>query len=272
VNAKLFDDEPKVRVTESAELIRIFKMPRRTWTDDEAEDMADKLTALLKTLHGTQRLRPLQAVALAEVGMFHGLAGPLRCGQGKTLLGFLSPAVTFAERPLLVIPAKLVSKTKHDYQELSVHWKIPPFIRIMTYEWLGRAQAAPLEDLDALEQYNPDLFVLDEVHKARNRKAAVTRRFVRFFRKHPDVPCVAMSGTFTKRSLHDFAHMIRWTHDPLESPLPSDHDSLDKWADALDERQNQTKIAHPGALRVFCNDELERRSAAPRWQQDHGDS
>lgn len=254
MNAKLFE-EPKIRVPESQELLRILRMPRRTWTDEEAEDMAEKLTALLKTPHGTMRLRPLQAVALCEIGMFRGLAGPLRCGQGKTLVGFLAPAVTFAERPLLVIPAKLVKKTKHDYQELSVHWKIPPFIRIMTFEWLGRVQASPIDEADALEQYNPDLFVIDEAHKVRNKKAAVTRRVVRFFRKFPDVPCIVMSGTFMKRSLHDFAHTIRWTHDPQDSPLPADFDSLDKWADALDERQNQQKVCHPGALEMFCNDE-----------------
>lgn len=39
---------------------------------------------MLKTPRGTMRLRPIQAIALAEIGMYGGLFGPIPVGEGKT--------------------------------------------------------------------------------------------------------------------------------------------------------------------------------------------
>jgi hypothetical protein len=228
------------------ELRRIERLPRRLW-ESYAERLADELTEILKAPAGTMRLRPLQAVALAEIGDGGGLFGPLRVGSGKTLITLLAPVVAFAERPLLIVPASLVGKTRRDETLLRVHWRLPEWIRVVSYEWLGRAQAAA-----ALEEYNPDLVIADEVHRLKNPRAAVTRRVRRFMSTHPDTRFVGMSGTITKRSILDFAHVLRWTH--AEPPLPGNHTDLELWADALDERKGQLRRADPGALLVFCND------------------
>jgi hypothetical protein len=66
---------------------------------------------------------------------------------------------------------------------------------------------------------------------------------------------VAMSGTITKRSILDYAHIIRWCLGSDNAPIPKKNVDLELWADALDERKGQTKRADPGALRILCNQE-----------------
>ena len=240
------------------EMRRIERLPRRSW-DASSERLADEMTEILKTPLGTMKLRPIQAVALYEIGTVGGLFGPLRVGAGKTLISLLAPEVAFATRPLLLVPAALAQKTKRDERILRHHWKLPEFIRIVSYEWLGRVQAAGF-----LADYRPDMIIADEVHRLKNGKAAVTRRVRRYMSDAVDKPkFVGMSGTITKRSLHDFAHILRWALPPEDAPLPRWHNDLELWADALDERKGQTRRADPGALVVLCNDE-ERKLWAQR--------
>lgn len=201
------------------------------------------------------QLRPVQAAALVEIGTVGGLFGPLRVGAGKTLISLLAPVVSEAVRPLLLVPAALVDKTRRDEAELSQHFDLVE-IEIVSYEWLGRAQAA-----DALEKLAPDLIIADEVHRLKNPRAAVTRRVRRYMADHPETKFVAMSGTVTKRSLKDYAHLLKWTHD--DPPIPQNYRDLELWADALDERKGQTRRADPDALVELC-DEFE----AAVWDRD----
>lgn len=239
------------------ELRRIARLPRRLW-DSYAEELADELTVILRAPGGTMRLRPIQAVALAEIGTVGGMFGPIRVGAGKTLVSLLAPECAFACRPLLLVPASLVGKTERDQAVLRAHWRLPEFVRIMSYEWLGRVQAA-----EALEDYRPDLIVCDEVHRLKNPRAAVTRRVRRYMSECPETKFVGMSGTVTKRSIKDYAHIIRWTHKPDAVPIPRWHGDLELWADALDERKGQIRRADPGALRVLCNEDEDRA-----WDQE----
>jgi hypothetical protein len=241
---------PEIEVPLSNELIRISKMPRRQWTEREMAELAEEMTEILKTPHGTMELRPLQALALYELGLYRGLFGPLAVGSGKTLISLLASVVLFATRPLLLIPADLIKKTERDRRQLSEHWDIPERLRIMTYDWLGRAQAA-----EALEAYLPDVIIPDEAHRLMNLTAAVTRRVRRYMNDHPETVMVEMSGTMTKRSLHDFSHLARWSLGPERMFVPRNYTDLEFWADALDERKDQVKRANPGALKVLCNDD-----------------
>ena len=251
-----FSSAPTYEVVRTAELRRIVEMPRRAWAEEEARDMAAQLTELLRTPSGAVSLRPVQAIALAEIGMRGGLFGIMRVGSGKTLTSLLAPGVAQAKRPMLLIPAKLIGKTERDCRALREHWDIPEPI-IISYEKLGRAQAA-----EALDEYAPDLIGADEAHKLKNVKAAVTRRVRRYMREHPATKFVAMSGTVAKRSLYDYAHMLRWAL-KTDVPLPDDYNDLMTWADALDERKNMLRRAEPGSLYDLCNDE-ERAEWGPR--------
>jgi len=247
--ARLFDGGSGNRVREGPGLARVINLPRRIWTDEEADQLTTQLTEVLRTAYGTMTLRPIQAVALYEIGTLGGLFGPMRVGAGKTLISLLAPAVAFSKRPLLLIPAKLAGKTERDQRALGRHWLLPPYVRVMTYEWLGRVQAA-----EALAAYYPDLIIADECHKLKNLKAAVTRRVRRYFVEHPETRMVAMSGTVTKRSLKDYAHIIQWCLKDGR-PLPEKFKEVELWADALDERKGQVRRAHPGALITLCNEE-----------------
>lgn len=259
----------------SAELNRISKVPRRVMLPEDAEWLADELTQRLKKPRGTMRLRPVQAWSLYELGTVGGLFGPQTVGSGKTLVALLAPVVMKAQRPLLIVPAGLVDKTRRDKEVLEQHWHLPLFLRIMSYEWLGREQAAT-----ALEEWDPDLLVLDECHRAGNRNAAVTRRIVRFFRDQQNkrssvaimghqqqsrvTHCAAMSGTVTKRSIHNYAHILAWCLPARLLPIPTDYKDLTLWADALDEKKNEIRRVDPGALETLCADDADKNL----WKTD----
>ena len=246
----------------TSELIRVSKVPRRVMTAEDMAWLADELTSRLRKPRGTMRLKPVQAWGLYELGTVGGLFGPISVGQGKTLLSLLAPVVMRAERPLLIVPAGLVEKTKRDKEVLEQHWHLPHFIKIMSYEWLGRTQAGADKETGrkgALEEWDPDLIILDEVHRARNsRSAAVARRLTRAFRANHKIRCVALSGTVTKRSLHDYAHILTWCLPAQLLPIPLHWNDLNLWADALDEKKNAIRRVDPGALEILCVDDADR--------------
>ena len=131
----------RMGVMDSNELDRVLRLPRRRWED--SPDLSGDLQAWLRTHWGTMELRQIQAAALQEVHDYNGLFGPIRVGGGKTLISFLAAAVVEAQRPILLIPAKLRDKTRREMRILQEHWNFPR-PQIVTYEKLGRVGAAEL--------------------------------------------------------------------------------------------------------------------------------
>jgi hypothetical protein len=263
----------------SSELNRISKIPRRAMSPEDLEWLADEMTARLKKPRGLMRLKPVQAWALFELGTVGGLFAPITVGGGKTLVSLLSPVVMKAQRPLLIVPAGLVEKTKRDKEVLEQHWYLPLFLRIMSFEWLGREQAAT-----ALEEWDPDLVFIDECHRAKNNKdAAVARRLTRFFRdrdkkkrsvvvgqwqgsetRSNTTQCAAASGTVTKRSIRDYAHILTWCLPAQLLPIPTHWNDLDLWSEALDEKKSEGPRIDPGALEILCADDADKEL----WKTD----
>lgn len=249
---KGFVPNKEVRLT--PELGRIAALPRRQWTEQTARSLVPLLSPLLRTPTGTMELRPLQAQALHDAGVSGGLLAPIRVGGGKTLISLLIGYVMQAKRILLIVPASLVVKTKREMQTLASHWRIPyQRIRIISYELLGRDQAK-----DTLNNFQPDVIVCDEVHRLKNPKAAVTRRVARHMHTFPSTRFVGMSGTITKRSLKDYAHIVKWCL-PESPPIPRGYTELEEWCSALDEKTNPfALLLHPGAiLRELASEEDE---------------
>lgn len=238
-------------VRHSAELARVLALPRRDW-QESAASLAAGLTPLLSAPGGSMALRPVQAAMLSEAYSAQGLLAPVGVGRGKTLVSLLLPFVLGSVRPLLVLPAALISKTKREWAALARHWKIPNFIVLRSYQWFGRVGAK-----QELDRYAPDLIIFDEAHYVKNRHAAVTRRFERYItaarKESRPLRVCAMSGTITSRSLLDFAHLAQWAL-PHGCPVPWTHVDLEQWSGALD--AGEAKLA-PGALLAFSDERPE---------------
>lgn len=232
------------------ELNRILTLPRRIWeTEEGLEDFIDQATQYLKLPEGTQRLLPLQAVSLRELHDMGGSYSPFPVGEGKTHVSFLAATVVEAERPLLVVPARLRRKTEREFDILKQHWRHPQGLQIVNYEKLSREGGTKF-----LQQYRPDLFIFDESHRLKNKDAAVTRKIIAYMETFPETKVLALTGTSTKRSLLDFAHILIWTL-PNCFPLPRRLEELEVWAAAVDEiKTHENRMpADPGALKKLCN-------------------
>lgn len=237
-------------ILNSEDFRRVRDLPRRTFTT--ADEVAQKLTSILKTPDGTMTLRPIQAQALYEFGVHGGLFAPIRVGGGKTLLSLLAPFVVQAKKPVLLLPASLKEKTERDRLKLSKHWRVAKHLQIFSYEELGRESKAK-----ELEYKRPDLIIADEVHRLANKKAGVTRRVSRYMKYDPRTKkawlpeerpkFVAMSGTMLSGgSIKRFAHILRWCHGE-GAPIPLEDGELEEWAACLDEAANFIR-PNPGPL------------------------
>jgi hypothetical protein len=187
-------------------------------------------------------LRPLQAIALHELATCRGLLGAINVGGGKTIITLLAPAMVGARRPVLFLPASLIEKTRREMSELSMHWQIPRYIEMQSYETLGRENAA-----EWFDKVQPDMIIGDEIHKVKNNKAAVTRRFIRYMRARPQTFFVGLSGTLYRDDLEDFAHIAAWSL-KHNAPVPFDTGELMEWSECLGAKLNPLRQVHPGPL------------------------
>jgi hypothetical protein len=239
---------PERGVERSVEFVRVSSLPRRLW-ETGADDLAVRLTQYLRAPGGTQSLRPIQAAALRDAHDQGGMFGPIRVGGGKTLISLLACTILGLKKPMLLIPAKLKDKTQREMHALRKHWLIPAYVYIVSYELLGREQSANL-----LIQWAPDGIISDESHKLKGTKSVVTKRVGRYLEANPTTKFVAMSGTITKRSIKDYAHVCGWSLKE-RSPAPRDYNTRMEWSLAIDEQRDEDNRLAPGALFDFCTDE-----------------
>lgn len=245
-HSRLFRAATKDGVRATPEFERVFNLPRREWTQEAKEALAEEMTELLKTPTGTMKLKPDQAVALLELGIHRGLLGPLRAGAGKTLILFLAPYVLNLKRPVLLMPAKLIAVKQKQLAELAQHWKVAYWLTMMSYESLSRvAQKTFLDDLKC------DGLLCDESQKLKNPRAAVTKVVKRYVEK-THIPFISLSGTITKRSVQDYAPHAKWALGP-NAPVPLVWSEVEEWGNAIDEKPRSNFRTHPGALTRFSD-------------------
>lgn len=199
-------------------------------------------TALCRLPTGRMHLRPVQAAALHEVATIGGAFVAVRVGGGKTLLSLLIPFVTNAVRPVLLLPASLIKKTRLEMDTLMGHWRIPRNIQMVSYEMLGRESAAKF-----FENAQPDIIIADEAHKLKSLKAGVTRRVKRYMEACPGTRFVPMSGTLIKDSLEDFGHLLEWAL-KAAAPIPLDMGTRMEWSECLSPSDRSFNKIEPGPL------------------------
>lgn len=246
---------PIGEVPNSFELRRILALPRRKLPLGEID-----ATPLYRLPGGTMALRDIQSVMLAEAAQADGGFFSVGVGFGKTLAGLLLPDAMGSDKAVILMP----SQTRYAFYEKLLplyrkHFRIPPVylydptatsfpngIYVVTYEELSSVKKA-----DALHRIDPDLVVCDEIHKLRNNSASRTKRFKHFFKTHPEVRLVGMSGTITSKSLMDFAHLITMIL-RKNSPVPTSFPEQLDWAAAIDVLDTEERRMAPGALMQLC--------------------
>lgn len=251
-------------VPDSAEFQRIIAVPRRA--PREPDELAARLTQVLarhaNPYPGT--LNHVQAQSLYEAWLHNGLLAPVRVGGGKTLIGFLLPTVMGGKRPIVVAPAALERDYAREFVKLAQHWhgKPPPFL---SYERLSTKNSGARRDSrgevyqdELLERLAPDLIIFDEVHKVRNHGAVCTKRVKRYLQNHPETRVAAMSGSLTRHSVKDFAHIALWTL-RARCPVPVRFTDLEAWALATDELDALATRVGIGALAQLCTEREKAR-------------
>lgn len=229
----------------TAEFRRVEALPRRDWQEDTTPELIADITAALKTKSGTMTLRPVQAAMIKEAYENCGLIAPVGVGHGKTLPSLLIFTVLNSQRPLLLVPAPLKKRTvERDIPELSRHWKIKQNIVVESYDFLSGIQ-----NQKWLWSYKPDVIIADEGHNLKTRKAARTKRFLKYFKEHPQTIFCVMSGTITKNSLLDFSHLAALALRE-RSPLPRSYNDLTAWDYVISTKRDDHyhPTTHPGAL------------------------
>lgn len=216
------DDKPE------SEVDRIAALP--TWRPPKLGPEVDQRYRNVRTLDEVAELRPVQRIALhvIETHPKHGLLGPIGVGHGKGLITFLAPEAARKRRPLLLIPASMRDSCRREYAKFSRHWRVSRRLSIQSYEQLSRPDANKY-----LSTIKPDMIIADEAHLLRHHDSARTKRVARYMAANPDTVFVAVSGTLTRRSVKDYAHLAEWALG-RGSPLPMEWSDLEAFADALD--------------------------------------
>jgi len=274
---KVFTPRPGVQKT--SELSRILALPRRS-LDLDAGTLDGNPIPDLSPLYvinpgrcsehpscpicyaGNAKLWPTQSAALLEAERGWGLFGPLGVGSGKTLVTLLLPDVLQSDRAVLLVPASLRNQLlSRDIDDYGRHFRLPiERLTVVAYTELSDAAHAGV-----LDRVAPDLIISDECHNLSRGGSARSKRFARYMRDNPSTRFCALSGTVTRRSLRDYAHLCEAAL-RAGSPVPFRWSDLNEWAEALDPIQNPLPI---GALRAFADpSDIRMYSPDPDLQRD----
>lgn len=196
------------------------------------------------------RLRPVQSAMLIEAEAAGGLFASVGVGWGKELASLLLPDAMGAKLAVLLVPPRLRDQLlRVDLPRYSRHFRIPrDRIKVVAYSELSSADRGGI-----LLDLRPDVVVANEAHKLRNRGAAVTRKFERYFEEYPGTKLAVLSGSLATRSPRDYAHLARLALGEA-TPLPSLWREVEDWSRALGSDEEQP--LPPGMILDLCGEEV----------------
>lgn len=229
---------PAVRRT--AEYDRVAAIPRRVPSDRDAAAWAQVLTEDFAVPGSGSSLRPWQAYSLAEVAEVGGGFLCLSVGAGKTLIMHLLPQMLGVSRTVIIMSAALREKTWADFASYRGRWRspeAPPTI-------LGREELAREGNAKLLEQYRPQLIILEEADEFANYKSSACRRIDRWKAAHPETIIVSLTGTPSRKSIMGYWHLLYWGLGD-GAPIPLNEGECKMWAAALDKKAARFEAQRP---------------------------
>ncbi len=203
------------------------------------------------------RLNREQAGALLAYDALGGCLGAIGVGRGKTFITILIADRAFrrgeSKRSLLMVPPSVLDQlVKTDIPRARKLFGIRvPFTVLAGRTGAARLSAARsgrlgcyvmtyslLSSRDAeavLNEIAPDLVILDEAHRVKNRSAARTGRLLRVLDRkvQPQPRLVALSGTITNKSVRDYHHLATRALG-RGAPMPLEPVLVDAWSALLD--------------------------------------
>jgi hypothetical protein len=213
------------------------------------EALSDELTPQLKIakpLHPEMRLKWVQALALWEIFQGRGAYLGIPVGGGKTLISWLAAYILDAERPIVIIPEGLFSKTTKEFHKIAQTWVAPKHPPVL----VGTKCLQREENVDYLQRMfgglGPDFVFIDECDLMRNTDAATPKRLDRLkleslggeigyedplpeeaadlddcapgvaeavieWCQARGIPFVCATGTGTRFSILDMRHVLLWS-------------------------------------------------------------
>tara|TARA_R110000868_G_scaffold11289_5_gene55211 strand:+ start:704 stop:2602 length:1899 start_codon:yes stop_codon:yes gene_type:complete len=232
-------------VTKNPEMQRILDLPvRLAPTAEKAVEYAEKWTNLLQRKGVNEMpLRPIQGEALEELHHVYqqhlrepfkygpvGQMGSVGVGHGKTLMTFLMPEVINRlrghVRPMLIVPATLVTKTR------VAHGLASRFYRYTTPEIVSMSIISHMNHSNIFERIRPTIIIIDESHQF-GGDSTRTKRLQRWIVENPETILVSLSGTLTDKSITNYQHLIELTH-RHSTPIPDDEFDVELWQSLLD--------------------------------------
>jgi hypothetical protein len=187
----------------------------------------------MKAPGGSQELRPHQQEALEAARSEGGLFGDMPVGSGKTHITYLLPLV-FPEctRVALIMPGGLIHKTYDEFDIISDHWCIRPEVRV---KFFGVEVLSCESHATAIEDYAPDLVIVDEADRLQEGGTAATKRLMRYLEKQPETKCCLMSGSMFGGKWENIGRLL-WLAFRDKSPLPPSEATLRRWDRMIEQK------------------------------------
>lgn len=248
-------------VQRTKEFERVFHLPRRVLDLKNVPDLTDifRHTEFCKggcqlCAHGPARLFPIQSAMIAEAVEMNGLFAGAAVGSGKELTALLLPGALESKMTLYFVkPALKHQLLQKDLPLYARHFTVAEpsdSFKIVTYSDLSITKNAEM-----LDQYKPDLYILNEAQALRRTSAARTKRFLYSVKQNPHARHCVLTGTPVKSSVLDYAKLLQLALRGF-CPLPLEYTDLRDWALAIDP-PNVAKtgfIMRPGVLEQLCEE------------------